>query len=148
MARLKPSMYSIIRFIKLLVILLLLCGAFLYVQNYRKDELEKFYLKFDSWGVTQVGRDELQRRAAIDALQDQGVIFVQQEALKNRTVFLGATDQMVLLALGKPIKNPEMNTLNQQVWTYSFDDYGRPTLLYFDKRDGKWILSKAEKSNH
>lgn len=144
MAKFRNAFNSLFKLIKLVIALAILFGLFFYISNYHKDELNKFYLKFDVWGVTDIGRTELQRLEAIDDLEKE-VVHVQREALKNRTVFLGATDKMVILALGKPLKDPKLNSLNQQVWIYNFDDYSRPTYLYFEKRSNKWILVKAEK---
>jgi len=138
---------SIIFFVKLLVVVLLLGGAFFYISTNHKEELDKFYLKVDSWGFTSVGKAEIERKAAIDALADEGVLFPQREALVNKTVFLGATAKMVTLALGKPVAEPTTNASGQQIWVYYFNDYDRPTFLYFENRNNVWILSKAEKSS-
>lgn len=138
---------GLISLFKFAIAVTLIAGVWYYVNNYRKDDLNKFYLQFDTWGITQVGKAEIDRKNQIDNLADENVPFVQREALKNRTVFLGATDKMVLLALGNPITDPTVNASGQQVWVYSFGDYTRPTYLYFDKHYNTWVLSKAEKAS-
>jgi hypothetical protein len=120
-------------------------GLFYYINLNYKSELEKFYFKVDKWGITEIGKAELQRQERITELNEKGVPFAQCEALRKRTVFFGATSEMVLLALGQPANEPVINDQGLQVWVYYFDDYTRPTHLYFTKKDDVWILSSAEK---
>jgi len=136
--------------IKFFAVIFLLFAGYFYVSNFHEDDLKKFYLKFDTLGITTVGRSELNRIDAIKALSDRPspVPVPQQDALINRTVFLGADNEMVTLALGPPIEDPTINDKGQQLWVYHFDDYNRPTYLYFEKRGIYWILVKAEKTIH
>ncbi len=134
--------------VKLIVLLSIIGAGYYYLTAFHKEDLDKFCLKFDTLGITSIGRAEQDRIYAIRALSDRNVHGPQQEALINRTVFLGADNEMVALALGSPLKKPEINSLGQQVWIYYFDDYSRPTYLYFEKRGTYWVLVKAEKTSH
>lgn len=121
------------------------------MSTFHKDEMDKFYLKVDTVGITSVGRAELDRVAAIKALSDRKPVPVygpQQDALINHTIFLGADTEMVVLAIGQPAEKPSMNERGQQVWFYYFDDYSRPTYLYFEQQGQYWVLVKAEKGTH
>ena len=128
------------------VIIVILFGAFYFINHYYKDELEKFYLKVDKIGITDVGKAEITRQRSIKNFKFNNLPlpFAQQEALINKTVFFGATSEMVLLALGNPASAPIVNDKGQEVWVYYFEDYNRPTYLYFQNK----ILVSAEKPGY
>lgn len=142
MARVTKGQKSLIKFI---ATLLLIYAAFYYVDSHHKSELDKFYLKFDRLGITEIGRNENERRSKI---HDLDIPLVQRDALTNGTVFFGATSEMVSLALGKPISEPRINDKGEQVWIYNFDDYKRPTYLNFRNENNVWVLRSAEKAKN
>ena len=125
----------------IIVALLLLGGTYFYFSIFHKDALEKFYLKVDVIGITQIGKAELDRTSEIMNLD---LPLSQREALINKTIFFGANKQMVILALGKPESQNATPGTSQEVWVYYFDDYTRPTYLYFT---GDKLVS-AEKANN
>ena len=132
---------TIIPLAKIAAVILLIYGTYFYFNNYQKEALQKFYFQVDVWGITDVGRAELDRKYKINELD---IPFAQRQALINKTVFFGATSKMVLLALGEPAERP-VNTPEQQIWVYYFDDYSRPTQLFFIMKDKQWVLNSAEK---
>lgn len=115
--------------------------AVLALQNQQFDEL---VLKLDRYGFTSASKQEMARVATIDALDipaDKRLI------LQQRTIFLGATPQMVLLALGEPMAEMRLPKTAESaagtiVMVYRFSEANRPTVLRFDQEN---LLQAAEK---
>ncbi len=103
-----------------------------YVQVHNPGMLKELLIQIDVFGVSSASIEEKRRRNTITFLP---VPFEQREALKNRTVFLGATKEMVILAIGEPktVSKPRSadKAEDKESWVYYFGDDARPTLLNF-----------------
>ncbi len=110
--------------------LILIILTIVYIGAFQKEAVNDFLKKYDFIGVSQTGQAEKQRLYLINNLP---IPYEQRQALRQGTVFLGATKQMVELALGKPASAPEQTSEGQEKWVYFFQDSSRPTYLYFEK---------------
>jgi hypothetical protein len=109
-----------------------------YITTFQKDAVEGFLKKYDFIGLSEIGQNEKQRLYQINNLP---IPFEQRQALVNGTVFLGASKQMVGLALGAPYGQPQIMADGTERWVYFFQDSSRPTYLFF-KND---MLANAAK---
>ena len=100
----------------------------IYISIFQKDAVNSFLKKYDFIGVSVAGRAEKDRQYLINNLP---IPFEQRQALKQGTIFLGATTDMVLLAIGQPAQAPEKTADGQDKWVYYFQDSSRPTYLFF-----------------
>ncbi len=109
-----------------------------YMANYQPELLTDILLQIDIYGITPEARQEQARLAAIKELT---IPFEEKEVLVNRTVFLGATQEMVLLALGEPKKvvekHWEAKNLILTYYIYYLPNEKRPTIFVF--QEGKLI---------
>ena len=115
------------------IILLILMGGTLWygIGSYRPDIMNKLLISMDVLGVSEVARDEQQRRTHIDKLN---ITFEEKQVLLNRTVFMGASTDMVRLALGDPtkaIRRPLQNKREAMYLVYYLPKSKRPTILVF-----------------
>jgi len=117
------------------------CGMF-YILMYQPRFFDELLLQVDRMGVTPIGENEKKRIAEINTLP---ITYEEKQVLLNRTVFLGATMPMVVLALGEPNAGKRVNGNPDEdiVLVYQFKDDARPTLLTF--KDGK--LTQAAKGS-
>jgi hypothetical protein len=96
------------------------------------DIARKLVISIDSFGVTPMGQEEISRRHTINNLP---ITYEEKQILINRTVFLGATTEMVVLALGQPRKGTRglsadgSESINL---VYHFPDDPLPTVLTFE----------------
>ena len=65
---------------------------FLYLQIYRPTFVKELILAIDVFGVTEVGTAEQQR---LDSINKLPITYEEKQVLINKTVFLGASPQMV-----------------------------------------------------
>lgn len=133
--------------IKGLLSLLIICsllGSIYYVYSYKPEIAREFLLKIDRFGLTPVGQREQQRLQAINQLP---ITYAEKQVLINRTVFLGASTEMVILALGEPKKQqhvpPSQEHIGHTTYVYHFPKDPKPILLRF--RDNQ--LTTAEKAS-
>lgn len=107
-------------------------GAF-YMQTYQPELMNGFILEVDRFGITSIGQEEKTRRARINALP---ITYEEKQILINKTVFLGASAEMVKLALGDPREVHKANNDPKQgegtIYVYHFPKDARPTLLRFE----------------
>jgi hypothetical protein len=121
--RLSPILSGLTPFI--LIIL-----TIIYIATFQKEAVDDFLKKYDFLGLSQTGQAEKQRLYQINNLP---IPFEQRQALVQGTVFLGATKQMVELALGQPSSSPQQMADGTEKWVYFFQDSSRPTYLFFEK---------------
>lgn len=129
----------------IIIALLAACaGAYSYVYNQRPDLYKQIRVKLDRFGLVQPDPLELQRISDINKLS---ISYEEKQILINRTIFMGATPQMVLLALGKPKEGRRIagDRKGQEsvILVYHLPEELRPTMLRFD--DGK--LTQAYKGS-
>lgn len=129
----------IVRLLPLITVSLGTLALFSYLNSTNPEMVRSVLLKVDILGISAPVQAERSRVAAINQL---GIPWEQREVLINRTVFLGATEEMVALALGAPRAVsarplPERPGQELTVWAYYLQDDLRPTLLEFD--EGKLI---------
>ena len=109
--------------------LLLIIITIVYIALFQQEFVSDFLKKYDFIGVSETGQAEKQRLYRINNLD---IPFEQRQALKQGTVFLGATKEMVVLALGNPYGKPEHVAGGQEKWVYFFQESTRPTYLFFE----------------
>lgn len=123
-----------IKSIRLLTILsrvapiLLIIITIAYLSFFQKEIVSKFMQQYDVIGISEAGRMEKTRVYQINNLP---IPFEQRQALKQGTIFMGASKQMVYLALGNPASQPEKDGSGNEKWVYFFKDNSRPTYLFF-----------------
>lgn len=122
----------------------------LYVETYHQKDLNRLLKRYDHYGLTDIGSEEKKR---LTTIRDLDLPYEKKEALRNHSVFLGASREMVFLALGKPVNASQVrdpqdmrNRISQMSkkmeeaidprmplieWTYYFDGDNRPTILTF-----------------
>jgi hypothetical protein len=104
-----------------------------YLDNYQPQMMTDILIQVDVFGVTRVGEMEKERLLTIKNLT---IPYEEKEVLVNRTVFMGATTEMVHLALGAPKKEvtrpwPQQKTM-LLYWVYYLPNDHRPTVLVFN----------------
>jgi hypothetical protein len=115
---------------------ILTTGALSYVQRVDPAAIQDLLVKVDMLGFTQAAQQESQRLAKIRALT---IPYEKKKALIERTIFMGATKEMVTLALGEPRsmqKNPTNTKGGKKTserWVFFFKEDARPTILEFEK---------------
>lgn len=123
---------------------------FFYLGNYQPQAVTDMLMQVDVFGWTKTVQDEKKRLYKIDNLtvKDNGkevpLSYDEKQVLINRTVFMGATPEMVVLALGDPIKittsetmETNGNKLPQLIYVYYLLADKRPTFFVF--KDNKLI---------
>jgi len=116
-----------------------------YVGAKNPEALDQLLLRVDVLGITEVGMKEKKRINSIRALE---IPFAQKKILMERTIFMGATRQMVYLALGEPRKaertkhTPSKQNITER-WVYFFREDTRPTVLEFEGE----VLVSAHKTS-
>jgi hypothetical protein len=114
---------------KATVYLGLIVGTFaliFYLQFYQPEVVKRLILAVDVLGVTPLGEEEQLRQTRINQLS---ITYEEKQVLLSRTVFLGATQQMVTLALGTP--KEQKHTAQGTLYIYYLPDDPRPTILRF-----------------
>lgn len=106
-----------------------------YLDNYQPQMMTDILIQVDVFGVTRVGELEKERLFKIKNLT---IPYEEKQVLVNRTVFMGATTEMVNLALGTPKKQvtrpwAEKKTL-LLYWVYYLPNDRRPTVLVFNNK--------------
>ncbi len=107
-------------------------AVMLYIQFYKPTLVKELILSIDTFGVTSIGQEEISRQAAIRQLPK--LTYEERQVLINRTVFLGATPNMVMLALGAPKERKAYHSPkgNGTIYIYYLPDDPRPTILRFE----------------
>lgn len=111
-----------------LAMLVCVFAASLYLQLFQPMVVKRLILSVDVFGITDLGMAEKSRLNTINNLP---ITYEEKQVLMNRTVFLGATRQMVTLALGEPNKQQQAGADNMYI--YYLPDDPRPTILKFSR---------------
>jgi len=132
----------VIAFILFLVVGI--AGTTHYLYTNQPDMVKHIALKLDRLGLTQPNPTEINRVSEINILP---ISYEEKQILINKTIFLGATPRMVMLALGKPKEghraNSEIDNAKTLILVYHLPEDLRPTMLYFE--EGK--LTQARKGS-
>ena len=112
----------------------LLFAMLFYLESYQPEVMTKILIQVDVFGFTRVAQAEQERVAKINELT---IPYEDKQVLINRTVFMGATQDMVRLALGKPWKTDdrmwEAKKIMLTYYVYYLPDDKRPTILIFQQ---------------
>lgn len=100
----------------------------LYLQIFRPTLVKELIISVDVVGVTSLAQSEQNRQIQINQLP---ITFEEKQVLINKTVFLGATPQMVQLALGSPKESKRGG--RETIYIYYLPDDPRPTILRFQR---------------
>lgn len=104
-------------------------ACMLYLQFYKPGLLKELILSIDVVGVTPIGQEEQSRQATINGLP---ITYEEKQVLINKTVFLGASSRMVMLALGTPKEQKPSGKGAGNIYIYYQPDDPRPTILRFE----------------
>lgn len=109
-------------------------GTYNYLNNHNPDALKQITLKLDRLGLTPENPVEIQRVSNINKLS---ISYEEKQILINKTIFLGATPRMVMLALGQPQEghrtNDDLESKKTVILVYHLPEELRPTMLKFDE---------------
>lgn len=112
-------------------------GIFFWVAQAFPDKMKDLLISVDRFGITDVGAAEQQRVRSINRLRT--ITFEERQVLIQRTVFLGATREMVYLALGDPVCVLQVPASRQQpaaeAWVYYIEGDRKPTQLLFQNNE-------------
>ena len=135
-------------------VLLLACISLFYLHDYQPELWNSLLVEVDVFDLTPQARYEHARVYAINHLP---IHYEEKQVLINHTVFLGATEDMVKLALGEPtktyppgiLKNEQGQDVLVMYEIYYISDSLRPTRLEFqqDKEDQLYKLVDAKKGS-
>ena len=89
--------------------------------------LTRLIVKIDRFGWTQEGALEQRRFSQIMAMP---IAYEKKQALVDHTVFMGATQEMALIALGRP-RERFVSEEGTETWQYFFPEDTKPTFLVF-----------------
>lgn len=122
-----------ISFIAIFLFILFLGGFAVYgIASAFPTQMKNLVIAIDRFGITRIGAYEQQRIRAINRLS---ITHEEKQVLIKRTVFFGATRDMVELALGKPacVANMEATSSNpvSEKWVYFIEADSKPTQLLF-----------------
>lgn len=127
-------------------VLFILCAFLLifYLENYQPQTMMSVLMEVDVFGWSKTVQLEQQRLLKIDSLTivDNGknvpLPYEEKQALIHRTVFIGASTDMVRLALGEPMKTAETELfsadgrkISQTLYVYYLPNDKRPTFFVF-----------------
>ncbi len=135
---------------KLLYLWLLLSGVLVafgityWIASAFPDKIRNLLIAVDRFGITEIGAAEQNRANTINTLT---ITYEEKQVLINRTVFFGASRDMVTLALGKPVcvrqSAATENAPATEFWVYYIEDDRKPTQLAFQGNE----LISAQKSS-
>lgn len=134
-----------------IILALLVYGVLFYLETYEPEVLTTILIQVDVFGVTRVAEAEQQRLAAIKNLT---IPYEEKQVLVDRTVFMGATEEMVKLALGEPKKvveriweDKDHNKKMLTYYVYYLPGDKRPTILVFEFDNAEYTLVNAYKGS-
>jgi hypothetical protein len=115
-------------------LIVLIYGMLFYLENYRPELMTRILLQVDVFGFTRIANMEQGR---LEKIKELAIPYEEKEVLLNRTVFMGATHEMVKLALGEPKKVVERMWEGKGVmltyYVYYLPNDNRPTILVFQE---------------
>jgi hypothetical protein len=135
-------------------VFLLACLTLFYLHDYQPQLWNTLLVNVDVFDLTPEARYEHARISAINRLP---IHYEEKQVLINHTVFLGATEEMVRLALGEPkktyppavLKNEQGEDVIVMYDVYYLQGSLRPTRMEFqeDKEDKLFKLVDAKKGS-
>lgn len=114
-------------FTLILIVCLFVMGG-VYIFTMSNVRTESLLMKLDVWGITDVGKREQERIRNINKLY---ISSYKKKVLQDRAIFIGASQKMVNLALGKPKYWFIDNKQNINLLVYHPEGEKRPTVLEF-----------------
>jgi hypothetical protein len=123
-----------LRALPYIVLAIMVYGVLFYMENYQPELMTNLLLQVDVFGFTKVAAQEQER---LGKIKDLDIPYEEKQVLVNRTVFMGATRDMVKLALGEPKKVVEKMWEEKKVvltyYVYYLPNDNRPTILVFQE---------------
>jgi hypothetical protein len=122
-----------LRYLPYFIIFFVTFGVLAVLQMYQPDVMKQLLLTVDVFGFSDAAHQEKEREQAIN---DLSVTYEEKQILLHHTVFLGASTNMVRLALGhEPVKVYQRVLADQHItvtyFVYYLQDDKRPTILEF-----------------
>jgi len=141
-----------LRLLPYIVLSAVISVMLLYMHDYQPALWTHLLIKVDVLGITHEAKEEQERLVAIEALP---IHYEEKKVLVDHTVFMGATPEMVKLALGTPQKvfsksaGGTGNAFILTYYVYFLSNDIRPTILVFqqDETDGLYKLINAYKGS-
>lgn len=100
------------------------------------DHMRSLLISVDRLGITEVGAAEQRRVRTINRLP---ITYEEKQVLISRTVFLGASREMVYLALGDPVcvwrEEAKSKEPGIEYWVYYIENNRKPTQLAFQSNE-------------
>lgn len=126
------------RFFKWLTLLVLAGGSFaavVWLGQSNPEQLNRVIITVDIFGWSDQTALE---RGRVKEIMDLPIEYEKKQALVARTVFIGASEKMVALALGNPRKTATLPHTPEGreariVWQYHFAGDPKPTLFEFEE---------------
>jgi len=133
-----------VRILPYILLVGIIYGVLFYTQKYQPEAMNKFLISIDIIGASEAAKQENYRLSQIRNLR---LTYPEKQVLVNRTVFIGATKEMVKLSLGDPKKEIWKN--DKLYYVYYLPNDSKPTLLVFDyeKSGETYKLSNAYKTS-
>lgn len=120
-------MFKLLQIVILVTAIALSC---IYIYTTQPELVDRVLLRIDVLGISDTARRENERLEKIRALS---IPYEEKYVLVNRTVFMGASEYMVTLALGEPSKRDQQGTPPKVTLVYFLPNDKRPTLLVFEE---------------
>lgn len=115
------------RLILSIFLVLIACGMIVYVAATRPDVLREALTQVDVLGVTGSGAKEKER---VRQIMNLPIPYEKKQALVSHTIFVGATEEMMLLSFGQPKEiAPSAAAPDTKIWKYHFPGDSRPTVF-------------------
>ncbi|MEI6729887.1 MAG: hypothetical protein WCL30_01390 [Pseudomonadota bacterium] len=133
-----------VRILPYILLVGIIYGVLFFTQKYQPEAMNKFLISIDIIGASEAAKQENYRLSQIRNLR---LTYPEKQVLVNRTVFIGATKEMVKLSLGDPKKEIWKN--DKLYYVYYLPNDSKPTLLVFDyeKTSDTYKLSNAYKTS-
>ncbi len=112
----------------ILLAMIVYLGLF-YMENFQPELMNSFLIKVDIFNITQAAKEEHKR---IEDIKDLTIPYEEKQVLVNRTVFMGASQDMVRLALGEPRKTWVQTKYQEVYYVYFLPNDKRPTIFVFE----------------
>lgn len=125
-----------LKWIAFFLFIAITAGGVYWVGQKFPDKMEDLLIAVDRFGITEVGAAEQRRIRTINRLR---ITYEEKQVLIQRTVFLGASREMVFLALGDPVCVLQTPANGKQApiesWVYYIEGDRKPTQLSFQNNE-------------
>jgi hypothetical protein len=105
-----------------------------YLENYQPEMWNRMLLEVDVFGFSRAAQEE---EARLDKIKNLTIPYEEKQVLIDKKVFMGATTEMVKLALDKPYKIVERpwegKNITLTYYIYYLKTDTRPTVLVFEE---------------